>query len=50
MRGRRLEDARRAGPRPTPPLSAPEWAHVGALTGTGGTRAALNAADSANRN
>jgi len=36
--------------RPTPPLSAPESARVGALTGTGGTRAALNAADSANRN
>ncbi|HVG44839.1 MAG TPA: hypothetical protein VM890_08915, partial [Longimicrobium sp.] len=36
--------------RPTPPLSAPESARVGALQGTGGTRAALNAADSANRN
>lgn len=36
--------------RPTPPLSAPESARVGALTGTGGTRAALIAADSANRN
>jgi len=36
--------------RPTPPLSVPESARVGALTGTGGTRAALNAADSANRN
>jgi cell division protein FtsI/penicillin-binding protein 2 len=36
--------------RPTPPLSAPESARVGALTGTGGTQAALAAADSANRN
>ena len=36
--------------RPTPPLSAPESVQVGAMTGTGGTRAALNAADSANRN
>ncbi|MFL5541287.1 MAG: penicillin-binding protein 2 [Longimicrobiaceae bacterium] len=36
--------------RPTPPLSVPESARVGALTGTGGTRAALAAADSANRN
>jgi penicillin-binding protein 2 len=36
--------------RPTPPLSAPESVTVGAMTGTGGTRAALNAADSANRN
>jgi penicillin-binding protein 2 len=33
--------------RPTPPLSAPESARVGAMMG--GTRAALNAADSANR-
>lgn len=36
--------------RPTPPLSVPESARVGALTGTGGTQAALAAADSANRN
>ncbi|MFL5386878.1 MAG: penicillin-binding protein 2 [Longimicrobiaceae bacterium] len=36
--------------RPTPPLSAPESARVGALTGTGGTQRALAAADSANRN
>lgn len=36
--------------RPTPPLTAPESVTVGAMTGTGGTRAALEAADSANRN
>ena len=36
--------------RPNPPLSPPESVQVGAMTGTGGTRAALNAADSANRN
>jgi penicillin-binding protein 2 len=36
--------------RPTPPLLAPESVQVGAMVGTGGTRAALNAADSANRN
>ncbi|HKP75470.1 MAG TPA: penicillin-binding protein 2 [Longimicrobiaceae bacterium] len=36
--------------RSNPPLLAPESVQVGAMTGTGGTRAALNAADSANRN